>query len=660
MSTALHPGLRFEEFVVGSGNRLAATAARAVAESPGAVYNPLCIYAAPGLGKTHLLSAIGHSATAINPGLAVSYLTLDDFVEAFHAAIKAGQGDAYRRRYSELGLLLLDDIQALARRREMQSELLRVVDAMQASGGQIVLASDRPPADIESLDDRLLRRFGGGLVVDVSAPDYETRVAILRRKAEARGLELEPGVIEAAAEIPLDNVRELLGALNRLGAAGAAAGHQLSVAEAREELASIAGLAASRAGAAAAQDLAAGDESVANSGEDEFADFLQEISSTVTQQVESWRSRVAEAVLRWSGEGFRTTRLEKLLDNGALPQDPDGALASFTADVNRLRQIAGELEQVAPDLAGDQALRDPDQLDAAAALLERARDGLAPLPSPSPHWLLDDLLESPANRVAVRAARAVAAEPGTRYNPLVICAASGNGKTHVLHGVGNALAASGLAVACAGAHEFVEELITAIDQDTVPRWRARWRRTDALLLDDIHLLADKERSQEELFLIFNEFHDSGRQMVFTTGVPLAELSGMAPRLLTRFEGGLVVDLPLPDRDLRQRVAERHLAARLEQVDPELPGYIGSRPAESFRAALGTVQRVLQAAEARGVEPTASLARETLDGSASGSVRRPAPVRNSGVTPLVAGGVRSREKMVWEWPEIPARLIEEWR
>lgn len=658
MNATLHPALRFEDFVVGSGNRLAATAARAVAESPGAVYNPLCIYAAPGLGKTHLLSAIGHSAMAINPGLAVSYLTLDEFVEAFHAAIKAGQGDAYRRRYSELGLLLLDDIQALARRREMQSELLRVVDAMQASGGQIVLASDRPPADIESLDDRLLRRFGGGLVVDVGAPDYETRVAILRRKAEARGLELAPGIIEATAEIPLDNVRELLGALNRLGAAEAASGRHLTVDEARAELASIAELASSRSAAAGASNAAA--EGEPGGETDEFADFLQEIASTVTQQVESWRSRVAEAVLRWSGEGYRTTRLEKLLDNGALPQDPDGALARFESDVTSLQQIAEELGRVAPDLAGDQALRDPDQVEAAASLLERAREGVEPPPSPSPHWLLDDLLESAANRVAVRAARAVAAEPGKRYNPLVIYAASGNGKTHVLHGVGNALAASGQVVACAGAHEFVEELIEAIDKDAVPRWRSRWRRADALLLDDVHLLADKERSQEELFLLFNEFHERGRQMVFTTGVPLAELSGMAPRLLTRFEGGLVVELPMPDRDLRQRVAQRHLAARLEQVDPELPGYIGSRPAESLRAALGTLQRVLQAAEARGVEPTAALAREILDGPPSGGGRRSAPVRTNGVTPLVAGGVRSREKMVWEWPEVTARLIEEWR
>lgn len=658
MNATLHPALRFEDFVVGSGNRLAATAARAVAESPGAVYNPLCIYAAPGLGKTHLLSAIGHSAMAINPGLAVSYLTLDEFVEAFHAAIKAGQGDAYRRRYSELGLLLLDDIQALARRREMQSELLRVVDAMQASGGQIVLASDRPPADIESLDDRLLRRFGGGLVVDVGAPDYETRVAILRRKAEARGLELAPGIIEATAEIPLDNVRELLGALNRLGAAEAASGRHLTVDEARAELASIAELASSRSAAAGASNAAA--EAEPGGETDEFADFLQEIASTVTQQVESWSSRVAEAVLRWSGEGYRTTRLEKLLDNGALPQDPDGALARFESDVTSLQQIAEELGRVAPDLAGDQALRDPDQVEAAASLLERAREGVEPPPSPSPHWLLDDLLESAANRVAVRAARAVAAEPGKRYNPLVIYAASGNGKTHVLHGVGNALAASGQVVACAGAHEFVEELIEAIDKDAVPRWRSRWRRADALLLDDVHLLADKERSQEELFLLFNEFHERGRQMVFTTGVPLAELSGMAPRLLTRFEGGLVVELPMPDRDLRQRVAQRHLAARLEQVDPELPGYIGSRPAESLRAALGTLQRVLQAAEARGVEPTAALAREILDGPPSGGGRRSAPVRTNGVTPLVAGGVRSREKMVWEWPEVTARLIEEWR
>ena len=148
MSIPLNPRYRFETYVVGAANRLAATAAKAVAESPGSVYNPLFIYAGSGLGKTHLLMAIGHAALAINPQLRCEYLTLDEFVEAFNAAIGAGQGEAYRKRYAEVDLLLVDDVQFLTHRREMQAEPLRLTNSMLATGRQIVLSSDRQPGEI--------------------------------------------------------------------------------------------------------------------------------------------------------------------------------------------------------------------------------------------------------------------------------------------------------------------------------------------------------------------------------------------------------------------------------------------------------------------------------------------------------------------------------
>ena len=186
MTADLNPRFRFDTFVVGAANRLAVSAAKSVAESPGVAYNPLFIYSGPGLGKTHLLMAVAHAARTINPGLVVEYLTLDDFVESFHAAVAAGQGEAYRRRFTEIDLLLVDDVQFLDRRREMQSELLRVINSMQTANRQIVLTSDRSPSEIESLDERLIQRFAGGLVIDIAAPDYETRVAIVRRHAEER------------------------------------------------------------------------------------------------------------------------------------------------------------------------------------------------------------------------------------------------------------------------------------------------------------------------------------------------------------------------------------------------------------------------------------------------------------------------------------------
>jgi chromosomal replication initiation ATPase DnaA len=641
----LHPHYRFETLVVGTSNRLAVTAARAVAEAPGGVYNPLFVYARPGLGKTHLLMATGHAALAIDPGLVVEYLTLDAFVEAYRTAIAAGQGDAYRRRYAEIGLLLVDDVQFLAGQREVQAELLRLVDALQSAGRQIVLTSDRPPADIESLDDRLIRRFAGGLVIDIAAPDYETRVAILRRKAAERKVDLAPGVLEAVARLEIDNVRELIGALNRL-AAQQAAGAAIDAAGAatmlgRERPRSQDPPAA--AGAAAA---------------DEFSSFLSDITATVSRQIEAWRGKVAAAILRFGGDGYRTGRLEALLER-ELEGDPEEAIRTFEADVVKLEALRAEAAELAPELAGSPVLRDPDGLAQAEALVQRAREGTGPPPAPSPQWQLADLVEGPGNRVALQAARAVAVEAGRKYNPLVIVGPAGVGKTHLLHGIGNALTISGTAVACTGAEEFTAELIDAIGRDGVASWRARYRRSGAFLLDDVHRIAGKDRSQEELFHLFNLLIESGRQLVFTSAVGLQTLEGVEARLLTRLEGGLVVDLPPPDRETRQSIIDRALAGRSESPDRELVAYLASRPADSVRAVQGTVQRVLQAAEAQQERLTATLARSVLEGTPPRAPRRAAGPRSSGIG-APGGGPRSREKMVLDWPVAADRLHEDWR
>ncbi|MEA2723617.1 MAG: chromosomal replication initiator protein, partial [Gemmatimonadales bacterium] len=472
----MNPLYRFDTLVVGAANRLAFTAAKAVAESPGTVYNPLFIYARPGLGKTHLLMGIGHAARAINPALSVEYLTLDEFVESFHAAIAAGQGEAYRRRFIDVDLLLVDDVQFLTHRREMQSELLRLTDALQSANRQIVLTSDRPPAEIEALDERLIRRFAGGLVIDVASPDYETRVAILRRKAEERRATFGGGVLEAVASLAIDNVRELLGALNRLVAFQAVSDTPLLPAQAR-----------ALAGGSDALEAAAPDQQQP----DEFGDFLSDITATVAQQVDSWRTKVAAAILRWEGEGFSTTRIEALLHQ-EMTSDPEEALRKFESDVARLRALHAEAAELAPDLAGSTAFRDPDDIAGAEALTNRARQGAHPPPSPSPLWKLDELVEAAGNRMALQAARVVVAEPAVRYNPLVIVGASGVGKTHLLHALGNALAAAGKSpVACLSAHELTSELIDAIDRNAVGAWRARYRTAAAFLLDDVHLLANK-------------------------------------------------------------------------------------------------------------------------------------------------------------------------
>ena len=673
MTSPLNPYFRFDTMVVGAANRLAVTAARAVAETPGTVYNPLFVYARPGLGKTHLLMAIGHGAAAIDPSLDVHYLTLDHFIESFHAAIGSGQGEAYRKGFLDVGLLLVDDVQFLTGQRETQAELLRIIDGMQTAGRQIVLTSDRPPAEIEALDERLIRRFAGGLVIDIAAPDYETKVAILRRKAEERRAGLAPGVLEAVARLPIDNVRELVGALNRL-VAHQAAGEQVGAeqvpgllgVQARKREAEVASVPGQGRAADAEAPASAGDKedlssrSRAERPADEFGDFLSEISATLSQQIESWRGKVAAAILRWNGDGYRTGRLELLLE-GELARDPEEALREFEADVRKLDALRAEVEAVAPSLAGSPLFRDPGDVAAAEALLEQAKEGADPPPAPSPLWRLDSLVESTGNRVAIQAAQAVIAQPAQKYNPLVLVGGSGVGKTHLLNGIGNALVANGLrTVACVSAEAFTGELIEAIDRDAVAQWRKRYRRVEAFLLDDVHLVAEKGRSQDELFLLFNQFLESGRQMVFTSAVALPQLAGVEPRLLTRLEGGLVAELPVPDREIRQRVIERILSEKVERPDPEVAAYLAGRPADSVRAVHGLVQRVLSAAEAQQAKLSAAFARSVLEASPPRPVRRAAPPRSSGLVAPGVGGARSREKMVWDWPDIGDRLIEEWR
>ncbi len=641
--TRLNPRLRFDSYVVGSANRLAVTAARAVAESPGAVYNPLFVYAGSGLGKTHLLMAMGHHAIAVNPQLTAEYLTLDEFVESFHAAIAAGQGEAYRRRYSDVGILLVDDVQFLTHRREMQAELFRLTNTMLTSGRQIVLSSDRPPNEIEALDERLIQRFAGGLVIDISAPDYETRVAILRRQAEERKAEFDPSVLEAVASLPIGSVRELIGAFNRLIAYQAVRESPLTSTEARAVLAKTMPVTA-RAGAAdAAPATPAGIATIepeapvpapapAGTG-DEFGSFLSEISSAVARQVESWRGRVAEAIVRWQGEDYRTERLQRLLE-GESPVDPDAALRDYEEDIERLKRLAAEARELDVAVAGTAVFHDPDRLAEAEEELQKAREGLSPPPAPSPIWRLEEFVASSSNKVATTAAQGVLDAPGAHFNPLVIIGPAGVGKTHLLHGMGNALAERpGMVVACLGAQDFVDDLIKAIDRDRVAWWRARYRRITALLLDDVHLLGGKDRTQEELFWLYNLLAEAGSQMIFTSAVPPQELEGVEPRLRTRLEAGLVVELPQPDRDVREAIVARILREKVGEAEPELAAYLAARPVETVRALQGLVQRVLDAGDMENERPSAGLAQTGSRGK-SGRARAPHD-RHSHQRPAVA-------------------------
>ena len=648
MTSTLNPRFTFDTLVVGAANRLAVTAGRTVAENPGSAYNPLFIYSGSGLGKTHVLMAIGHAAKAIATQLNIEYLTLDEYVEAFHAAIAAGQGDAFRRRFQNVDVLLVDDVQFLTNRKEMQAELLRLTEALQQAGHQIVLACDRPPAEIPDLDERLISRFSGGLVVDMGIPDYETRVAILRRKAEERGQNFQPGVLETVAKVDYPNVRELMGALNRLIAFQAVNDMPINEDAVRRVLGIPARAAAASPGAAAPAAASA----------DEFSQFLTDVTVTVGKAVEAWRARVTEAVMRWEGEGYRTGRLEKLLDQ-ATPASVDEAIASYVQDVERLMAWAAYGAVLEPLAAGDKVFRDPDLVGAAEAVAAKVRDGAAPPPAPSAVFTLDSYFAGPSNEMALNGARDVIGKPGKKYNPLVIVGRSGLGKTHLLNAIGLELAKKKNAiVACLSTQQFVDELIAAIDGNRIDWWRARYRRATAFLLDDIQLLAGKERTQEELFNLFNQFLDADRQLVFTAPAHPNTLEGLEERIVSRLEGGLVVEIQEPDKDLKRTALERQLKSQRVTTEAALVDYLVDRPVESVRNLGALVQRVVEAAAAQDGPVTAGLAREVLEGARA--PRRPTGARTSGIVVSSAGGVRSREKMVWDWPAAADRVIEDLR
>ena len=643
MTAALNPKFSFDSYVVGAANRLAVTAGRTVAENPGSAYNPLFIYSGSGLGKTHLLMAIGHAAKRAAPNLSVEYLTLDEYVEAFHAAIAAGQGDAFRRRFQSVDMLLVDDVQFLTNRKEMQSELLRLTEALQGAGHQIVLASDRPPAEIADLDERLISRFSGGLVVDMGIPDYETRVAILRKKAEERATSFQSGVLETVAGVEFANVRELMGALNRLIAFQAVNDAPITEAAARQVL----GIAARGEGAEPAAAPAP--------APDEFSTFLSDVTATVGRAVEAWRARVSEAILRWEGEGFRTKRLEALLAQET-PGAVDQVISGFVKDVERLKVLAAEVQMLDPQAAGDSVFRDPERLDEAEKVAVRVREGAAPPPGPSAAFPLATFAAGPSNEKELAAIREVIASPGKKFNPLVLVGASGSGKTHLLNAIGLELAGRSRAVvACLSTQAFIDEVIAAIEGDRVDWWRARYRRATALLLDDVHLLAGKDRTQEELFNLFNVLQDKDRQLVFTAPSPPNTLEGLEERIQSRLAGGLVVTFTEPDRVVRRAVLERNLG----KVEVALLDYLADRPATSIRAMLAELQRVKDAADAQSQPLTAGLARVVLEGEAPPR-RRTSGFRTSGIVVSSAGGVRSREKMVWEWPVPADRMLEDLR
>ena len=344
------PRFTFETFVVGPGNRMAAAAARRVAEAPGTSYNPLWVYGAPGTGKSHLLHALAGLATAVRPESRVVVETAEGFASRLSTALAAGGLEAFRDGVLDADLLVIDDAEALAGKSRTQEELGSLWAEILRQKVQLIFAATVPPAELPEVGESLRGLLAGGLVVDIAPPEPETRREIVRRHAAGQGVALENGVDDVLANLPVSGAHELHATVDRIAAVQAERGAPVSAAEVPQIV----------DGAAAPHD--------------EFSAFLSDIAFTVGQLVEEapWRKRLAEAILRWEGEGIRTRRLESALDADAAP-DVDAVLAGFGADVEKLRAIRDQLVALDATAAGSPVLVDPDRVAEAEAMLLSAR-----------------------------------------------------------------------------------------------------------------------------------------------------------------------------------------------------------------------------------------------------------------------------------------------
>ena len=549
----LDPRMTFDSFVVGPGNRLASAAARRAADSPAASYNPLFLYSASGLGKSHILNAMAHHSERLNPDGRVLYQTLEGYLDELAEAIQSGQQEELKERYRDLDILLLDDVQFLTGQAEAQELLLRTLDSLNLSGSQIVLASDRPPAEIDGLDARLLSRFSGGLMVDIAPPEFETRVAIVRKKVEGRGSAVGADVVEAIARLPFRNVRELMGGLNRVLATQDLEGSAITA----DDVMRIVDLPAERPRLGRRADRIA---------QALVPDMMFSPSSE-----EPWQRQLREAAEEAEAEGFATARLRRILDGDSAPGDPSEVVADFQKILEELRQIRSDLDVVGnpwPEAARG-VLKDPDRLEEARALLASAQERVREFP-PFKDDVDIDALPDQYPALAVKAARQLLADEAPEYNPLFVWSKDGHGARGLLEAAATSCTElrPSMRVAMISAKEFADEFITALSEGVAGAWRERWWTVEFLLVYGCEELAHTERAQDEFFHLFEAVTRRGARVILAADRSPVKIPEIDDRLRSRFEGGLVVEIkrvgspPPPREELLERRRERSPDATL--------------------------------------------------------------------------------------------------
>ena len=371
ISTQLpHPYYTFETFVVGNSNRFAYAASRGAAESPGLVHNPLFLYSGVGLGKTHMMSAIGNYILQNKKDMQILYVTAEWFVNELVESIESNTIDNFRNKYRAVDCLLIDDIQFLGEKDRPQSELIHTFDTLYTLQKQIVFTSDRPPKGVPTIQERLRSRFEGGLIADIQPPDFETRVAILQKKAALKNLEIEEEIVVEIAKSIKSNVRELEGFLNKIAAFYSIDKTSITIDWVKQALRSHRAVRPTSIPEPFADQPQVVKKIRRN--KDEFGSFLSDIEDDIGDTIEDKREEEAQRsnyrrkLYIWEMKGFNVTRLKRIIDS-----DLDKirrAFDDFTIDIKRLMELQKQVATM--DIRGldeqvkeiERNLFDPDQL----------------------------------------------------------------------------------------------------------------------------------------------------------------------------------------------------------------------------------------------------------------------------------------------------------
>ncbi|OQY28363.1 MAG: hypothetical protein B6244_07610 [Candidatus Cloacimonetes bacterium 4572_55] len=670
----------FDNFVVGNSNRFAFAACRSVAQSPGTIYNPIFIHGGVGLGKTHLLCALGNYIREHDEEASVVYVTIDRLTKELMVAVENGNLDSFNNQFQMVDCILIDDIGFLKEREGIQQKIVHFFDLLVSRRKQIALTSDRPPRELNTLLERLRSRFEGGLIVDIQTPEFETRVAILQKKAEAMRIQdISDDVIYAIADHFRTNIRELEGALNKLIAYRSMLKKKITTNHLQDIFPNF----------SSSEDefhqpaIDDGDETVllktprptekSQVGAD-LTEFFEDFADGVTAQIAKREREMAEKekfrrkTYIWQMKGFVTARLEKAMEKEL--EEIRSVFQEYTKDVNYLIDMQKNIACMDNAEGFNRELReiedmlfDPDRINVIESRLNEIR---VRVERRFKYWEtlhkdidIRDFIVSDSNRLAFTMTETTIKYPAQRFNPLFIHGQEDTGKTFLLHAIGNKVFHKHppMYVCYIHAKDFISGLIKGIKDGTVSEFIQYYRDADFLIFDDIHLLRGKERTQEEFFHVFNSLIANNKQIVISSNRPPQYLLTFDERLRSRFKSGLVVEIGTMDRESKKQAVQSLFNRCNLTVSADLIGKIVDNTSMNLKEVTDIIERTLVDSTASGKKVTEEMIKNLVQEQEEATLpRTKIDERFSSQRASKISTSEIQRKLISDWP-IQDDLIE---